>query len=110
MQRTDHDRYVFLQTLFGCARNKIRTVVSHYEHWPVRGDLRQPALYLLADKGTSATSPIEPALNNLVHARADLVVGIVELAGGLELADHRPVVGADRVRLARAVREGALTT
>ena len=59
---------------------------------------------LLGDKRTSATSPVEPALRDLIHARAYLVVGVGELAGILQLADHRPVVGADRVRLASAIR------
>jgi len=55
----------------------------------------------MAEVGNSA---VKPALGDFVHPRAHLVVGVGKLARVPELADHRPVVGADRVRLARAVR------
>src|SRR5262245_59865214 len=58
--------------------------------------------------GVKRTSPVEPAPRYLVHARAHLVVGIGELARIPKLADHGPVVGPDRVRLASAVGEGVV--
>src|SRR5262245_1964052 len=57
---------------------------------------------LLGDKRTSATSPIEPAPCDFVHALAHLVVGVRELARVPELAHHRPIVGRDGMRLARS--------
>ena len=59
----------------------------------------------MADRETALA--VEPALGDLVHPRAHFIVGISELARIPELADHWPVVGADRMRLARAVRESA---
>src|SRR5262245_30369267 len=52
--------------------------------------------------------PVEPAPHDLIHPGAHFVVLVRELARVPELADDRPVVGADRVRLASAVREGVV--
>jgi len=61
----------------------------------------------MAEVGNSA---VKPALGDFVHPRAHLVVGVGKLARVPELADHRPVVGADRMRLASAVCKGVVDT
>src|SRR5262245_31119583 len=63
---------------------------------------------MLGDKRTSATLAIEPALRDLVHPRAHLVVLISEVARSFEPADDGPIARTDlaAVALAIAVDEG----
>src|SRR5262245_29747417 len=46
-------------------------------------------MQLLGDKRTSATSSLEPALGDVVHPRAHLVVGVGKLASMQQTQVHR---------------------
>src|SRR5262249_34475112 len=75
--------YATLQTFFGCAKTKSEPLCRITNIAGARGPTAILAASAHGQTVTSATSPFEPALCDLVHPRAHLVVGVGELASDL---------------------------
>ena len=83
MQRTDHDRMPPCKHFLDARKQNQNRCVALRTLAGARGPTAILAASAHGQADTSATSPFEPALCDLVHPRAHLVVGVGELASDL---------------------------